>query len=174
MGITTNFDTLLEDATGTFEVFFRRSIKDGIVFDDAIPSPLLKIHGDIDQGIDEMVMGYVGHDRYQHELAPLREALRAHGASVVFFGSSLRTEANWEQILDALFVEHAGTGPPHCLITADPEDPQHEAALWSKYNIATRRFPKNDWVAARQCLMDLCTTSANHAQADPGQPRHIG
>lgn len=158
--ITTNFDTLLEDATDAFKVLFRRDIKDGITFGDASSTPLLKIHGDIKHGIDEMVMGYVGHDHYQRELAPLREALRVHGAAVVFFGSSLRSESNWEQILDALFDGDAGN-PPHCLITADPEDPEHEAALWSKYKIATWRFPKGDWAAGKQCMMDLCSASAH-------------
>ena len=176
--VTTNFDTLLEDAIAGDAAFgarplYRSDMQGGITLssdgstDWGGTTPLLKIHGDVKHGIDEMVMGYDGHEHYQSELAPLRDFLSAHGAGVVLYGASLRAEANWEQILEALFSPTARVHavPLRCLITADPEDAAHEALLWSQYRIATWRSPPHDWTAARQCLLDLCSASAAAAAA---------
>ena len=179
--LTTNFDTCIEDsAPGAFEPLLRADLNSEHRSCDALGgptdsrTPLFKIHGDVTpRGQTELVMGYSGHESFAKELLPLRQAIRRHRMSVVFYGASLRADANWAYILEALFSEApidamtqaTATDPPvepqcHYLITADTPDEQHEAELWEKYRIRTLRGTPGDWTAAENCIHQLCIACA--------------
>jgi len=168
--VTTNFDECIEGCCSVLggRPFYRRDLR-GDAQESAVraalaarapdgPPLLLKIQGDVTrEGVSELVMGYAGHDDYGQELGPLGELLRQRGATCVFSGASLCAEANWELILQTLFLPNWGT---HYRIAIEcfPGSQRRTAELWDRYCIKTLVVPD---VPAAECLWaELCAAAA--------------
>jgi len=160
--VTTNFDTSLVESQGNFSrPLFRRGLPLlSALLGGGEQTMLVKIQGDVTRdGASELIMGYsYDRDAYRASLEPLREQLASRG--VVFWGASLRSGNNWEDILEAVF-RPVGTEevPLRCRVTADSASPHElelEKKLWDEYRIATLRLRANNWEAVDKLIGDLC------------------